>query len=236
MRFPKVFALAGLSVGLMISGPAHANLIINGGFESPVGPGLTGQGFLPNPWVTIPVGADTYSNDASYGLSPSSFGNFAGVTAFQGNRFAAGWSLVPEIFGESLGGPLTAGTSYILSGALHQALRSDLDHPGGYDVYAATGLGDTAPLFLVNTGSTIDDAAWETFSVNFIAPFGVGTRSFLMFSPEANNANLPAYPGIDALDLSPSTVTTVPEPITLSLFGTGLAGAVTLRRRKKKAA
>ena len=57
-----------------------------------------------------------------------------------------------------------------------------------------------------------------------------------MFSPDANNANLPAYPGIDALDLSPSKVTAVPEPITLSLFSTGLAGAVTLRRRKKKAA
>jgi hypothetical protein len=32
------------------------------------------------------------------------------------------------------------------------------------------------------------------------------------------------------------TVAAIPEPVTLSVFGVGLAGAAALRRRKKKAA
>ena len=38
------------------------------------------------------------------------------------------------------------------------------------------------------------------------------------------------------LDLGPAPVTSVPEPGTLALFGAGLAGAIAMRRRKKKAA
>jgi hypothetical protein len=44
------------------------------------------------------------------------------------------------------------------------------------------------------------------------------------------------YVFVDNFTYKSGTITTVPEPFTLSLFGTGLAGAVAMRRRKKKVA
>jgi len=41
------------------------------------------------------------------------------------------------------------------------------------------------------------------------------------------------YNAIDNFTFSATTVSSVPEPFTLSLFGAGLAGAVAMRRRKK---
>ena len=209
-----------------------ASFIINGSFESFSGPALFGQGFLPDPWVTVPVGADVYSNDGSYGLSPSDFGNFTGVTAYDGIRFVAGWSLVPERFGESLAAPLVAGATYNITGALHQALRSDLDHPGGYNVYAATGLNDALPLFLVSTGATTNDTAWEPFSVNFTASNGVDSRPFLLFIP-FDTGNGFAYPGFDAFAL---VATPVPAALPLFATGLGMMGLLGWRRKRKDTA
>jgi hypothetical protein len=58
-----------------------------------------------------------------------------------------------------------------------------------------------------------------------------GDLSFTELNP-ADNLGLI----LDDVSLSVSDRTAVPEPLTLSLFGAGLAGAAALRRRKAKKA
>jgi hypothetical protein len=229
------FAVIVSAMTAAIVPASAASFITNGSFETFSGPAQFGQGFLPDPWVTVPVGADVYSNDGSYGLSPGDFGNFPGVTAYSGIRFVAGWSFVPERFGQPLAAPLVAGATYNITGALHQALRVDLDNPGGYNVYAATGLNDGSPLFLVSTGATTNNTAWEPFSVNFTAPNGVDSRLFLLFIP-FDTGNGFAYPGIDAFSFDNANI--VPLPAALPLFATGLGalGLLGWRRKRKNVA
>jgi hypothetical protein len=232
-----LFAVATMfsATSLLVVPAGAASFITNGDFESG-GPILV-QGFLPSPWTTVPIGADTYSNDGSNGLLPSTNGNFTGVTAYDGIRFVAGWSTCsscPERFGQQLVSPLVAGSTYNITGALHQAVRIDLNFPGGYNVAVGTDLNDPSPLFLVSTPVTTNNTAWEPFSVNFIAPAGVESRLFLLFIPFVAGAGT-AYPGLDAFSLADANP--VPLPAALPLFVTGL-GALGLFgwRRKKKAA
>ncbi len=119
----------GLLIAVLVLGLvqlAQANLITNASFEV-VPNNNTGQGILPSNWVNIPPPtptADTYSNDGSYGVAPSAYGNFTGVTAKDGIRWVAGWSSAgQESFGQFLGSSLTANTDYAMSGWLHQAVR-----------------------------------------------------------------------------------------------------------------
>jgi len=64
----------------------------------------------------------------------------------------------------------------------------------------------------------------------------VGVLEFHNITSLAFNDSVPEYwHGID-IGISPPSSNPVPERLTLSLFGVGLAGAAALRRRKKKAA
>jgi hypothetical protein len=208
---------------------ANANLIRNPSFETIPGTVL-GQGILPSEWTVVQSSADTYSNDDSYGLSPSANGNFTGVTAFDGIRWVAGWSAADERFGQMLSVPLTGGQAYSFSSYLIQAKRSDLDHPGGYELYLtpdATGnIG--AGALLDSIGPTTDSDDWEFSSFTFTAPDDADTLPFLLFRPFVDISGS-AYPGLDKVDL-----TAVPIPATFWLFGSGILGLLGLRRNKMK--
>jgi hypothetical protein len=97
-----IYSAAILAVLSFGERSAKADLIVNGGFEN-VTNNDTGQGLMPSNWVIANSSPDTYSNDGSYGLPP--FPDFAGITAFDGIRWVAGWSAVPEEFGQSLASP-----------------------------------------------------------------------------------------------------------------------------------
>ncbi len=96
-------------------------------------------------------------------------------------------------------------------------LGGTLIHDDGASLYDGAGYSNTvvaAPFPVSITGT----------------PYSGLVGGFELIYVEANN-----LPADLTLDVS-SRTENVPEPITLSLFGAGLAGAVGLRRRKKKAA
>ncbi len=220
-----------LSVGLFFiatMGVAEANIIRNASFED-VPNAATGQGIMPGEWVVANVTPDTFSNDGSYGLAPSGFRNFTGVTAHDGIRWVAGWSAAgQERFGQDLSNNLVAGLEYTMSGFLHQAVRSDLNNPGGYEIYLtssslATPVSGEYLGFLGQTSSVAE--GWQEYSFSFTSTVEMSGLSFLMFAPISDTS---AYPGLDSVSLS-----AVPVPATVWLFGSGLLGLVSIARRKK---
>lgn len=197
------------------------NLLRNPSFETIPAP-MAGQGFVPSEWIVVSPSPDTYSDDGSYGLAPSGFANFTGVTAFDGIRWVAGWEAANERFGQTLSTPLVAGSTYRLQGFLHQAVRSDLNHPGGYEIELAEA-GQASGTFVVATGVTTG-AGWEPFVVTFVAPADSATRPLLIFSPISEPVGAGAYPGVDDLSLTlvASAVPGLGPPAIVFLIGFGL--------------
>ena len=155
-----------------------ASLINNGSFENVpgTGAGFLGQGILPSDWLqlgNVSPGADTYSNDGSYGITPGAFGNFTGIAAFDGIRWVSGGIAAAaghlESFGQILPATLTPGVQYQLSGWLHQSLVRN--NPGAYKVLLAE---DQALNGSVEVGSfapTVSVAeGWVPRSFSFTAP------------------------------------------------------------------
>lgn len=165
---------------------ASANLFLNPGFEDVPNAG-TGQGLLPTDWVQVGISADTYSNDGSYGLSPGEFGNFPGVTAHGGLRWVAGANIDQvaggEKFGQVLNAPLVAGVSYRVDGWMHQALRTDLNNPGGYDLWLDKG--DFSDRLLVGHlgDTTSPTAGWNLYTEEFMAPTNASEYTRFVFAP-----------------------------------------------------
>lgn len=224
-----------LAALLFVAGGAQANLIRNPSFEL-VPDTLTGQGILPSDWVQLAPfpGADTYSDDGSYGLLPSVLGNFTGVTAFDGIRFVAGWSIVPESFGQLLSTALTPGTEYTISAYLRQAKRSDLDNPGTYEIGLAADLSLTGLTIVGQFDLTSGIDAWEATSLTFVAPTAASTLPLLVLRPIGTEAGT-AYPGLDLISLTAVPVAAVPEPSSLLLLAWVLCFVLMFRARRRVA-
>lgn len=229
MKTASTFAI--LFSAWVLPATASANLLVNPGFEN-VPNNNTGQGLMPSNWLKVSSSPDTYSNDGSYGLLPLEFGNFPGVTAHGGLRWVAGAGGTQqpngEIIGQVLSAPLQAGVTYRFEAWLHQALRSDLNNPGGYDIWLDRGVWNAANRVLVgHIGDTTSPAAgWNLFGTNFTAPFDAATYTRFVFAPlRTGGTSGSAYPGLDDV-----TLTVVPEPASLTALG---IGALALLRRRR---
>ncbi|MCC7436100.1 MAG: PEP-CTERM sorting domain-containing protein [Methanoregulaceae archaeon] len=226
MRRFGFLTLASVFLG-SLAGPVSANLFLNGGFEDVPGPG-SGQGLLPSDWISINQSADTYSNDGSFGLFPWEFGNFPGVTAHGGLRWVAGANVDQpsggEIFGQVLSASLVAGVTYRVDGWLHQALRTDLNNPGGYDLWLDKG-NFADRLYVGHLGDTTSPTAgWTSFFDEFVAPTNAAEYTRFSFAPIASGS-WGTYPGLDDVSL-----TAVPEPASLLVIGIGAAALIRRRR------
>jgi hypothetical protein len=202
----------------VLSQTASANLLRNPSFEQApcTTPCNQDQAFMPSDWLSLNVTPDTYSNDGSYGLPPGGFGNFTGATAQDGIRWVAGWSLIPEVFGQVLSAPLIPEQEYTLSAYLREAVRADLAHPGTYQIE----LWDSTNFFSADKivlGSLLpliaNQNAWELRTLTFTAPSGATTHTVLAFRP-LGSAEGEAYPGIDNVVLEAFSPVNQPPTIT----------------------
>lgn len=214
---------------------ARCDLLLNPSFET-VPNSTVGQGLLPSDYSTSSgpflVGADTYSNDGSYGLFPSDFGNFPGVVAQDGIRFVAGgdFSGVRETFGQQLAATLTPNASYTISAFLRESPRFAIH--GGYEILLSPSISffDSGVVSVGQLGATTGTSSWEARELTFVAPINANALPFMILAPYSVNADV-AYIGIDNLSL-----TVVPEASSCLLASIGAAAACGAfwRRRSHK--
>jgi hypothetical protein len=114
-----------------------------------------------------------------------------------------------------------------------------LGSAGGYGTPGATGTFNFAILCdsaTCGTGGNNPYTGSFSFDINVpIGDFTVDDKGFYFAADICTNVVSSRCAGQTGPATTTTTTNNVPEPITLSLFGAGLAGAAALRRRRKKA-
>lgn len=202
--------LAGLATALLSLGTAtvaQANLIVNGSFEDPA------------------IGGWQVFNTITGWTTPSGPGieiqnNVAG-SPYDGNQHV-------EL--DSYGNSAMQQTVSTVAGAWYNLQFAYSPRPNvssesnGIEV-----LWNDTIIFAI-TGEVRGDTYWTLVDSNFIDPvLGTGSDS-LVFRAFGTNDTLGGY--IDAVSLD-AAVDPVPEPASMLLLGSGLAGLAGMRRRRK---
>jgi hypothetical protein len=172
----------------------------------------------------------------------------AACGAAEANTVTANCTLFPVVFAGGTGSTSVSCPGFSGSGTLTGAsltLQGDYQfgsdgsndvrisfsvlEPGGVTWADSAPFGDVTGGISSGAALLLHDAATAGVSnAAFLSAFNVGVSSAVIAGSAATSSG--------AVQITYTfTPTTVPEPITLSLFGAGLAGAAALRRRKKKA-
>ncbi len=184
--------------------PLYAEFIINGSFED-IFVSRQGQGLLPLKWInTGPLrpGADTFSNDGSYGLYPDAFDIFTGAKAYNGKRWIGCWSWGPKSIAQNLAKKLQPGSSYKLSAFIRMATRPDIAHAGTFMIALATDITLRSKIILGQFDPVNKPNTWVKRELIFIAPEKSLALPILVFTPVAFKSKKKAYIGLDLVGLT----------------------------------
>ena len=219
----RVFSI--MIATLATSSVLHATpILVNGSLTGPIA-----NGVVPPGWTTLSESPDTMDQNNNVGV----VGKTEFVTAPAGPSpdggtwvgFAHNGSFV-ETFGQSISG-FTVGAGYTVSWYLgnfgYSGVSPPYGEPNGVEVLLdGVSVGSSS---LVSSGS-----GWTPQSLNFLATSAIQQLAFRPVSTAKS------YISIDGLALANATPNPVPEPSTLLLLASGLAGIFGYGWRRKRAA
>lgn len=211
--------VAGLSLVGMVE-VASANMISNGSFEDDAStfddaiggssvdgtmrltPGFTGL----TDWTITGTDVAWINSSNIWGLTASDGDYFLDLTSY--SRYGTGGvaqTVVSTVIGQSY--------------ALSFDLGSSTTYHPAVDIIATASAGSTSTQFFTTASSTNQ---WDTFMMSFIAD----STSTTIGLTGVGTAHTGYYIGLDNVSL-----TTIPEPVSLLLFGTVLVGLAGVRIR-----
>lgn len=215
---------AAIVIFIAISSQANATMIVNGGFDGFTGNTNSHNQYVPSGWTAASSSPDVFDGDTNFinytWGSSSNGGNFLHAFGFEINESAA---QIIDIEG------FVVDQQYEIS--FEQSISSNSDESPKSGGYWQIELGDDTLLYsdIMDMPDLGVAYTWETQSLEFTAK---STTLSLTISAMCIDSNFRTDLGIDGLSI---TTDAVPEPATLLLFGTGLAGLAGYRRTKKKA-
>jgi len=223
-RYLSLLAIAALTA----AAPASANLVANGGFESPD----VSSWILKNPGDTSITGWTVVGNTLSF-QDNAAFGGL-GVIASEGSQFLDLSGVVGR------GGGMRANPFATQAGRSYQ-LQFDIGafFVGGQGSYGNVTVdlwidGIARGSFTNMLGLTSAGSDWETATLNFVA---AGAATTLEFRSSLSTASSDLGVGLDNIRVTPDTATTapgaVPEPSSAMLLAAGLGAASALRRTRR---